>query len=65
MTSLINVSYQGRSQTIAIYEGLKPDELSNVLQAVFGFSGNAVGILAEVRIIEHDVVLFTYLSGFL
>ena len=49
MTTLVNVNYKGRSQTIAIYPGLVPDELSSVLQAVFGFSGNVVGILAQVR----------------
>jgi hypothetical protein len=48
MTTLVNVNYQGKSQTIAIYPGLVPEELSSVLQAVFGFSGNVVGILAQV-----------------
>ena len=48
MTTLVNVNYKGKSQTIAIYPGLVPDELSSVLQAVFGFSGNVVGILAQV-----------------
>ena len=48
MTTLVNVNYKGKSQTIAIYPGLVPDELSSVLQAVFGFSGNVVGLLAQV-----------------
>ncbi len=51
MTTLVNVSYQGRSQTIAIYPGLIPEELSNVLQAVFGFSGSVAGILTQVSMI--------------
>ena len=48
MTSLVSLSYGGKTQTVALFEGLSPDELTSVLQTVFGFSGNVVGILGAV-----------------
>ena len=48
MTSLVSLTYGGKTQTVALFEGLSPDELTSVLQTVFGFSGNVVGILGEV-----------------
>jgi hypothetical protein len=48
MTTLVSLNYKGKQQTVALFEGLSPDELTSVLKTVFDFSGNVVGILAEV-----------------
>lgn len=48
MTSLVSLTYAGKTQTVALFEGLSPSELTSVLQTVFGFSGDVVGILGEV-----------------
>ena len=51
MTSLVSLTYADKTQTVALFEGLSPAELTSVLQTVFGFSGDVVGILGEVSAI--------------
>lgn len=43
------IVHNGIGQTVALYEGLNADELSNLLKTVFNISGHIVGLMAEVR----------------
>ena len=48
MTSVVSLYKGGKTQTVPLFDGLSPYELTSVLQTVFGFSGNVVGILGAV-----------------
>jgi hypothetical protein len=44
----VRVSFNGETKTVALFNGLAPEELNDLLQAVFSFSGHVVGFQAEV-----------------
>jgi Fe2+ transport system protein B len=48
MTTYARLVYNGKVQTVALYEGLNKDELISLLQTVFSIDGNIVGFMAEV-----------------
>ena len=48
MASYVKLTYEEKVQTIALFDGIQPDELSSLLKNVFSIEGNIVGIMAEV-----------------
>lgn len=48
MTTYAELGYKGKVQTIALFEGLDTEELTNLLKTVFSIEGNIVGFMAEV-----------------
>ena len=51
MATYAKLSYNGKVQTVALFEGLDTDELTSLLKTVFSIEGNIVGFMAEVCII--------------
>jgi hypothetical protein len=51
MASYIKLLHNGTLKTIALYDGIDPNELSNLLQTVFGINGKIVGVMGEVRLL--------------
>ena len=49
-TNTVRVKHNGETKTVALYTGLAPEELNDLLQAVFSFSGHVVGFLADVSL---------------
>jgi hypothetical protein len=47
-TVFAKLAYNGKSQTVAVYEGIDADELVALLKTVFSVSGTIVGLMAEV-----------------
>eukprot|EP01032_Pedospumella_encystans_P013349 gene13349-15376_t len=47
MATYAKLSYNGKVQTVALFEGLDTDELTNLLKTVFSIEGNIVGFMAE------------------
>lgn len=48
MATYAKLIYNGRIQTVALIDGISPEEVSNLLKTVFGISGSIVGFMAEV-----------------
>lgn len=49
MATYAKLGYNGKVQTIALFEGLDTEELNSLLKTVFSIEGNIVGFMAEVR----------------
>ena len=47
---LSRISHRGQVKTIALYGGISVDELSLLLQTVFGVSSPILGFLAESEV---------------
>ena len=54
MATYAKLGYNGKVQTIALFEGLDTEELNSLLRTVFSIEGNIVGFMAEVRIISSQ-----------
>ena len=48
MATYAKLGYNGKVQTIALFEGLDTEELVSLLKTVFSIEGNIVGFMAEV-----------------
>lgn len=48
MATYAKLSYNGKIQTVALFEGLNTEELTSLLKTVFSVEGNIVGLMAEV-----------------
>jgi hypothetical protein len=49
MATYAKLGYNGKVQTVALFEGLNTEELTSLLKTVFSIEGTIVGIMAEVR----------------
>jgi hypothetical protein len=52
MATYAKLGYNGKVQTVALFEGLNTEELTSLLKTVFSIEGTIVGIMAEVRLAE-------------
>lgn len=50
MATYAKLGYNGKVQTVALFEGLGTDELISLLKTVFSVEGTIVGFMAEVRL---------------
>jgi hypothetical protein len=48
MVSYLKLIHNGVLKTVALYDGIDPDELSTLLSTVFGVQSKIVGIMGEV-----------------
>lgn len=48
MASYARLGYNGKVQTIALFEGMNTEELTSLLKTVFFVEGTIVGFMAEV-----------------
>ena len=63
MATLAQLVYNGKKQTVALYEGISKEELLDLLKTVFGTKGTIVGIVAEVNLtLNSPCLLLALLS---
>lgn len=48
MVSYLKLIHNGVLKTVALYDGIDPDELSALLSTVFSINNKIVGIMGEV-----------------
>lgn len=48
MVSFLKLIYNGDLKTVALDDGMDPNELSDLLNTAFGVEGKIVGIVGEV-----------------
>ena len=51
MTTYARLVYNGKVQTVALFEGLNTEELTSLLKTVFEIEGTIVGFMAEVIVV--------------
>jgi hypothetical protein len=47
-TTFVKVNHAGKTQTVALFDGINTEEIASILKTVFSTSGPIVGFTAEV-----------------
>jgi hypothetical protein len=47
-TTFLKVNHGGKTQTVALFDGISTEEIASILRTVFSTSGSIVGFTAEV-----------------